>query len=1205
MGWGVGFGVGITGESMRLDALARRLGQFDAAREIFSGLGGISTWSDMCAEARPCFLAAAYLASPRPMLLVASQYERALAWQAKLGIYGVPSDRIRLLPSGLSALFEDAAPETVALSDRLGSLRFLASGEAGIVIATPQAALERTLPAEDLREHYLQLGPGVEMSGGALALGARLGRLGYEVAEPVRVPGQFSRRGGILDVFPMGAELPVRVEFFDDLVESLRVFDPMTQRSVRPLEVLEISLSRETLLPGSDSGMGELLERTLTIEAGGLGEEAGAQLEELVSGDIEALGNRVYFDRLDLYRPLIQPDGPCAVDYLVEEGLLVLEEPLELGAICDRLEEELAEALRHRHERGEILSATAHDYVWPPQHFADAPSVLGMTAMNAVPDWLEVSRSVEVGAVNLARFAGSPESLTNGITSWLSDGACVLFGTDQPVRTKSVLSQVEIYPAALEVGARHPLEVAGEGLPSGLFVCEGNPAGGFLVPGWNLGVVTDLELFGVGRLKLPQRKFSEGVPIATVLDLKPGDFVVHINFGIGVYMGLVKRVSDGVEKEYLHIEYKSPDRLFVPADQLDRVQKYVAPGDDQPKVNRLTGVEWKKTVKKAREEAREFARDLIQLYAKRKRTVREGYGPDTEGLHEMEGTFPWAETPSQMAAIEDVKRDLQTEYPMDRLVCGDVGFGKTEVAIRGAFKVAEAGRQVAVLCPTTILSEQHYRNFTERLGGFDLTVRLLNRFVTGAERREVLEGLASGAVDVVIGTHALLSQDLKFKNLGLLIIDEEQKFGVKHKEALKDLRVNVDVLTLSATPIPRTLSMALMNIREMSLINDPPPGRLPIRTFVRPYSLEVVREAVLREMARGGQVYYVYNRVQGIYHVAERLKKLLPHAKIAVGHGQMGERELEPVMVGFIRGEIDLLISTTIVESGLDISNANTLIVENADRFGLSQLYQLRGRVGRSDRQAYAYLLYSGDKTLTEGATERLKALAEFNQLGSGYSLAFRDLQIRGAGDLLGAKQSGQMTAVGYDLYTQLIESEVQFLKTFADGSRPTEYDDPLAGLEPLPSFDLPVKALIPEHYIEDQGQRLYYYKQLMTCRDLGQLSDVVLDMEDRYGHMPDEVRAAAAVMGCRLKARELHILSVDGKQGRLLVTFADSHTVHPRIPGILAKTKKDCYMAQDQLVWPFTGDAVAAARAMVDAVAAAEAELEANRAALGVTRSG
>ncbi|MEX2242808.1 MAG: transcription-repair coupling factor [Fimbriimonadaceae bacterium] len=1206
--------------------MARRLVEIGPLRETLGELEGRQTWESVAVEARPLLIASAWHAArgggsrvgdqedaqervpPFKALVVANNYDRALQWQARLRLAGVPEDQIKLLPSGLSVLFEDASPETVALSDRIGALKFLIGEEPGFVIATPQAALERTLPPEDLRAAFVAVRPGEETDQDHLI--AKLQRLGYEHNEPVRLPGTFSRRGGIVDVFPMGFERPVRIEFFGDEVESLRWFDPNTQRSVSVLASLEIAPSRETMLPLDGHEFREMLERTVLIESSRLSSEAAARLESLVSADSRALEQRVFFDRLDLYRPLIHPESSCAIDLLGEEGLLVLDEPLELEATVARAEEEFGQALAARAKRGEILSATTNDYVLPPEHFGLFSNTLSLTAMNGLPSWLERGEVTEIGAESLAGYRGHATALTKAIQGWIADGLSVVVATDQPSRATAVLSQVDIRPTDQE-----------DVMAPGLHLVEGNPAGGFVLsqgpatgaphpqplsPGGERGVVllTDHELFGVARLKLPQRKFREGVPISNVLDLKPGDFIVHINFGIGVYRGLVKRKVDGVEKEFLFIEYKAPDKLYVPADQLDRVQKYLAPEEAPPKINRLTGGDWRKAVARAREEAREFARELIKLYAARKAVVRPGFGPDSVWQSEMEHGFPWVETPSQLEAIEDVKRDLRSDNPMDRLVCGDVGFGKTEVAIRAAFKVVQAGKQVAMLCPTTILSEQHARSFAERLAPFPTKIAVLNRFVHAAERRKVLEGLAKGKVDVVIGTHALLNEEIKFKDLGLLVIDEEQKFGVKHKESLKKLRVNVDVLSMSATPIPRTLSMAMMHIRQMSVINDPPPGRLPIRTFVRPYADEVVREAVLREMARGGQVFYVFNRVTGIQHVAERLRKLVPTARIAVGHGQMGEQAIEPVMMGFLNGEIDILVSTTIVENGLDISNANTLIVENSDMFGLSQLYQLRGRVGRSDRQAYAYLLYQGAKALTENASSRLSALQEFSQLGSGYSLAFRDLQIRGAGDLLGAKQSGQMSAVGFDLYAQLVDSEVKYLKAAADGSPLHVLDDPLEGLEPLPSVDLPVVALIPAAYIEEEGQRLYYYKQLMTCRDSRELFETEKEIEDRYGHLPAPVRTAVAVMECRLRCRSAGVRSVVAKEGRLAIEFQAEHLPSPRAFSILASRNRQAILSNERYSWPYSGDALAACRGFLEAIEVALGEVSEQRAALGQSSS-
>ncbi len=1176
---------------MRIGQWVARLNQHARLKQAITTPQDSMEWRAVAPEARPILVAAQYLQAPRKNLLIASTYERGLAWQAKLILCGVPEGQIHQLPSALGALFEDATPESVALSDRIGSLRFLVNDEPGFVITTPQAALERTLPLELLSSSFrtIRVNETLDLE----SLKDSLLRLGYEPAEPVRIPGQFSRRGGIVDIFAMGIEQPVRIELFDDVVESMRIFDPNSQRSITKVEELVLAPSREVLYPSQTDlpAFVEMLERTLDAESAELADEPAARLRELVEGDSRALTERLFFDRLELYRPLLHPDSECAIDLIPEGGLLILDDPFELEPIAARAEDDLGQALQARARRGEILKSSANDFMLPPERMGTPKTWLALTNLVDPPAWLKATDSQDIGALTLDAYKGQATQLVQGIKSWQEQGFSVVVATDQPTRAKAMLEQVEFYPS--------------DGTPEtidqpGLHLIAGNVAGGFVIPSEKLVLLTDQELFGVGRLKLPQRKFNEGVPISTVLDLKEGDFVVHINFGIGIFQGLVRRTVAGVEKEYLYIQYAAPDKLFVPADQLDRIQKYLNPGDAQPKLNRLTGGEWQRTVKKAREEAREFARDLTKLYAQRKTVQRSPFGPDSPWQGEMEATFPYVETPSQMAAIVEVKKDLNQDFPMDRLVCGDVGFGKTEVAIRAAFKVAQSGRQVAVLCPTTILSEQHFRNFQERLGPFPMRLEILNRFRTGPERKETLEAIENGEAQLIIGTHALLSEQLKFKDLGLVIIDEEQKFGVKQKELLKKLRVSVDILTLSATPIPRTLSMALMDLRQMSLITDPPPGRLPIRTFVRPFSAEVVKEAILREMARGGQVYYVFNRVQGIHHVHQQLQKLVPKARIVVGHGQMNEQELEPVMIGFIKGEADILLSTTIVESGLDIANANTLIVENADKMGLAQLYQLRGRVGRSDRQAYAYLLHAGGKELTEGAVNRLQALQEFSSLGSGYNLAFRDLQIRGAGDLLGAKQHGTMAAVGYDLFTQLIGEEIKFLKMHADGEGASaSYRDPLEGLESLPTMDLPTKALIPESYIEDQAQRLYFYKAMMSCRSKEELAKVEGEIQDRYGKAPDEVKRALWIMRLRLLSQQLRIEKVDGAGGRLAVSFYESAEINPRVWNVMVKKNRDCYHTRGQLIWPYSGGPLAACDKMIQTFQETLLEIEEQLASL------
>ncbi|MEQ1822451.1 MAG: transcription-repair coupling factor [Fimbriimonadaceae bacterium] len=1162
---------------------------------------GSSEWQSVAIEARPFLVGAAYRANPRKILVIASSYDKCLAWEAKLRTAGVPEADIFQLPSGTSALFEDAAPEYNALSDRIGALRALVDPRPAIIIGAASAVLERTLPREVLSEAFVDLKPSETVDSGRLL--AQLTGLGYEFAEPVRLPGQYSQRGGIIDIYVSGHDLPMRIELFGDEIESIRSFDPISQRSSGSIPGLSLSPSRETLYWNHDGHanpeeliewrrqIAEMIRSTCEREAPTLNEAGSNRMESLINGDAEALEEGIFFDRLDLYRPLVHPDSGCAIDLLDENAILIMDEPLELEGASAKAEDELSQSLIARHERGEVLHSTVNDFMLPPEHLASFGHVITMSAMNALPDWLRFPHQHDLGIVSLAPYRAERSGLAETLKNWTQQEFTVLIATEQPLRAKSTLDGIGIPAFETDEAIIKP----------GVFLCRGNLGGGFVIPSQKFAVITDAELFGVARLRLPQKRFSEGAPIATVLDLKPGDYVVHINFGIGVFRGLAKRTIEGVDKEFLAIDYAAPDKLFVPADQLDRIQKYLNPGDSHPKLNRLAGGDWQRTIGKAKEEAKVFARDLVKLYAERRAVTRRPFGPDTPWQTEMETTFPWVETPTQMAAIKEAKADLQLNYPMDRLVCGDVGFGKTEVAIRAAFKVVQEGRQVAVLCPTTILSEQHSRNFAERLDSFGVRIGILNRFRSTKERNELLASLKDGKVDLVLGTHALLSKEVEFKDLGLVIVDEEQKFGVKQKEALKHLRVAVDVLSMSATPIPRTLSMALMDIRQMSLITDPPPGRLPIRTYLRPYAKEVVREALLRELARGGQAFYVYNRVEGIHHVAEKLQKLIPSARIGVGHGQMTEAQLEPVMIGFIRGEIDILLSTTIIENGIDIPNANTLIIEDADRLGLSQLYQLRGRVGRSDRQAYAYLLYQSHKDLNEGATQRLHALQEFSSLGSGYSLAFRDLQIRGAGELLGAKQSGAMATVGYELYSQLIEEAVRAIKSGVDGAAEKLGDavDPMARREPLPMLELPVIALIPDSYIKDQAQRLYYYQQMMAARTPAELGEASAEVEDRYGHPPEPVRNAFAIMHYRMVARDLEIEKIDGMGGRLAVSFKDRTKVPPRAFMLLQRRSRDCYVTRDQLIWPYSGAPINAVETMLRGFKECLAQVEEERAAL------
>ncbi|MEW5883679.1 MAG: transcription-repair coupling factor [Armatimonadota bacterium] len=1135
-------------------------------------LSGSHLWAECCEESRAPLLASLLLSldpGERRALILTPTVERAVQWHAKLALFGLPESSLHVLTSVQTSLYDDMPPERQALSDRTAALAALASGS-GVVIAVPQAALEICPLRERFASATLRLEQGdglgsrlppntaLPASDAIEALLHALTRIGYEHEDPVRRPGAFSRRGGILDVFPFGAALPVRIEFFGDEVDSMRAFDVETQRSTATLNAVAIRPGRLIEVESGARAAEEVRRRVAELPAADRD-----RLHESVEEDLGLLEAGLHFDRLELYLPALQEK--CTILDYAQDALLVVDDPMEVEVFAERAVEDLRAALTSRLHRAEVPPFAAEEYLGSLEGARRIRWRIAMSASDSPPEWFGASRSVAVGTHSLASYRGRSEALSEAIVNWGEQGTLVVAATDQPTRAKQVLSN-------LDLAVRESLDRSAE--PS-VRLLTGNPAGGFVWPGGETALLTDLELFGAGRLRLPQRRFREGVPISSILDLKPGDYVVHIQYGIGVYRGLTRRTVEGVEKEFLQISYKHPDHLLLPADQLDRVQKYLSPGDKPPTIHRITGGGWSRAMRTAREGAAELARELVELYARRTQATRPPYGPDSPWQSEMEAAFPYTETPSQFRAIKDLKQDLNEPTPMDRLVCGDVGFGKTEVAVRAAFKAVQAGRQVAVLCPTTILADQHYETFRERLAPYPVRIGLLSRFRTVAQRRAVVEGLLDGSIDIVIGTHALLQRGVRFANLGMVIVDEEQRFGVRQKEALKKLRANADFLTLTATPIPRTLNMALMHIRDMSLIDDPPPGRLPVRTYLRPYSEEAVREALLRELARGGQAFYVFNRVQGIQHVAEKVRRMVPNARVAVAHGQMSAEELEPVMMAFYRGEVDVLVCTTIIENGIDNPNVNTLVVDGADRLGMAQLYQLRGRVGRSDRQAYCYLTYRKGKRLTDTALGRLKALEEFTALGSGYALAFRDLQIRGAGELLGAKQHGLMHAVGYELYMELIHDAVVQLKTaYEEGgmaaARLTDLAEDRLEAERLPPFDLPVEAYIPNSYVVDDSHRLAIYRRMSLCRDEEHVADIEAELRDRFGPLPRPTVSALRVMRMRIVASRLGISRVEGRLGRHIAWFRADRPLPASVVAAVQRDHRGIRQMRDRLEWPY-----------------------------------
>ncbi|HOS42473.1 MAG TPA: transcription-repair coupling factor, partial [Armatimonadota bacterium] len=1082
----------------------------------------------------------------RVQLILTPSPERAETLLADLA--AMLSDApLALFPSLEGLLYEETSPDYQLVRDRITVLARLAMGEPLVLIVTPDAMLHRTLPPDAMRAAVRALAVGERIDPAQLA--AWLVGAGYAREALVEQPGQFSLRGGVLDIYPSTASEPVRLEFFGDDIESLRAFAPETQRSTRALERITLFPARELLLAPERAEAAlpairaALDARLTTISHAPIrlpGEDGGDELlspaERLsakVEHELELLRQGSYFTGVEYYLPYLYPEGATLLDYLPEETAVILDELEHIAHAFHRFREGIAQLEESRLARGALLPAPAPLYLPLPDgltRLARFPAVAfsllppGVDASFTHPavksvieeDLTPLPPSLE-GRGSEIDGAARPSPAGRGGEEGLLDGAYLDLPCYAPTNYSLAPSQLapdlarwsrEAYAMVVATHQEHRLAetLAGAGaavisgdaalpapdrplLPRAVVVRRAALTEGVLLPTVGIALLTDSELLGWQKQRRGlHRKQPAGQKIHSLSQLTPGDYVVHISHGIGRYVGLVRRDVLGVEREFLQIDYAGADKLFVPIDQLDRVQKYLSLDDNPPEVHRLGGGEWERIRKRTKKATEELATQLLRLQAMRARQRGHAFAPDSPWQREMEEGFPWQETPDQLTAIADVKLDMEMEHPTDRLICGDVGYGKTEVAIRAAFKAVMDGRQVAVLAPTTVLAAQHYRTFRERVAAFPVRVALLSRGVPRQEQHRLVHEIVGGAVDIVIGTHRILSQDVVYKNLGLVIIDEEQRFGVKQKEHFKKLAPGVDLLTMSATPIPRTLHMALAGLREMSLITTPPEGRMPVRTLAMEADDEVLREAILRELDRDGQVFVLHNRVSSIEHVAQHIRRLVPQARVAVGHGQMAEGELDRLMMDFYERKFDIFVCTTIIENGVDFPNANTLIVNEADCFGLAQLYQLRGRVGRSDRQAYAYLTWRPRKKLTETAQQRIAALKEFAALGSGYKVALRDLEIRGAGNLLGAEQSGVLEAVGYDLYCQMLEEAVRLVRG--------EVVEPEVDVQ----MDLPLDAFLPEAYVPDLNQRIDLYRRLAAVRHPKFADELRAEILDRFG---------------------------------------------------------------------------------------------------------
>ena len=999
--------------------------------------------------------------------------------------YRIFTDQVYLYPAR-DLLFYHADIKGKTLTDqRMEVLRALIEKkeqESIAVITTMDAFLDGLPRPEEIRNQKITIDTDSTLD--LTRLERELAELGYERESQIEGPGQFAVRGGIIDVFPLTEELPVRIELWGDEIDSIRSFDVESQRSVENLDGI-------TIYPASENW------KT------GLG----------------AVSFLEYFPE--------------------EKSILFLDEPQHLQEAAETVEQEYFQSRENRIEAGveegedSLTVFQVKDIIGQMNCY----SGIGLTTLESKCGMFHVRQTYSIQAKSVNPYNNSFELLTRDLKRLKRSGYRVVLLSASRTRAKRLAEDLRDY----DLSSFYSDDMEREVNPGEIMAASGYAAEGYEYPMLKFMVISESDIFGRKKKKKRRRRY-EGQKIQDFAELKPGDYVVHENHGIGVYQGIEKIEVDKIVKDYMKISYAEGGVLYIPVAQMDLIQKYAGADAKKPRLNKLGTVQWGKTKSQVKKAVQAVAEDLVKLYATRQQSEGFVYGPDTVWQKEFEEMFPFEETEDQLQAIEDTKNDMESTKIMDRLVCGDVGYGKTEIAIRAAFKAVQEGKQVVFLVPTTILAQQQYNTFVQRLKDFPVRIDLLCRFRTSYQQKKTVEDLKKGLVDIVIGTHRVLSKDVEFKDLGLLIIDEEQRFGVTHKEKIKKLRENIDVLTLTATPIPRTLHMSLIGIRDMSVLEEAPQDRMPIQTYVMEYNDEMVREAIERELSREGQVYYVYNRVSDIADVAGKIQQLVPEANVSFAHGQMRERELEDIMYDFINGDIDVLVSTTIIETGLDIPNANTMIIQDADRFGLSQLYQLRGRVGRSNRMAYAFLLYRRDKLLKEVAEKRLSAIREFTDLGSGIKIAMRDLEIRGAGNLLGEAQSGHMEAVGYDLYCKMLNEAVLRLK---GGEVEESFNT---------SIDLNIDAYIPESYIRNEYQKLDIYKRIAAIENEEELDDMTEELIDRFGDIPKKVQQLLHIAALKALAHSAYVTAVEQKGDSIRFTMYERAKIDPqKIPALLA----------------------------------------------------
>jgi len=1064
------------------------------------------------------------------------------ARQAMADLSWLTGDRAVFFAGREIMLYDVEARSFEQTYDRITALVRILEGDYDFVVTSADALLHRLMPPKELARHMFELETGGQAN--IEELEEKLLEMGYERVDKVEGKAQYAARGGILDVFPINSEIPYRIEFFDIEVDSIREFSPETQRSVRTVDRIKVYPAREIIYTRSQiPGISRRIQQALDAAVKKVPKDIRPLLEGNIARYLEKLQDSHYFAGVDKFIPFILEEDANLFEYTGGEHILFFDEPSRARERMDNQLQDIHGLCDVLTEKGMILGET-YNLLFDPETIVSSASrhpVITLSSLDGTEALTEHPDGFfAVNGSNVSPYMGKMDLLMEDLRKWADQGYSILILVSREDRVGRLIQEIrERGMPAADAGQfdSWPAEYA-------VLVGTGGLQSGFVYRDEKLAVVTDSNISARSMRKAPRAGHARGRRIETYTDLKPGDYVVHQVHGIGIYQGIVQLTVEGLRRDYLKIIYRDGGTLFIPTTHMDLVQKYVGSEGKEPRLNKLGGNEWAKTKKKVKESLKELAMSLIRLQAERKSMKGYAFSPDTVWQKQFEEAFEFEETPDQLRCVEEIKRDMESDTIMDRLLCGDVGYGKTEVALRAAFKAVMDGKQVAFLVPTTVLCAQHYENFKKRFAGFPVRIEMLSRFKTDAEQKAVLRDLKAGRIDIIVGTHMLLGEDVKFRDLGLLIVDEEQRFGVAHKETIKSRYPHVDTLTLSATPIPRTLNMALTGIRDISTIEDPPEQRYPVQTYVLEYRDDIVRDAIHRELARGGQVFYLYNRVRGIQSKAVEIQKLVPGARVGYAHGQMSERELEHVIQSFLDREFDVLVCTTIIESGIDMPNVNTIIVEDSDRLGLAQLYQLRGRVGRSNRLAYAYLTYKKDKVLNETAEKRLKAIKEFTEFGSGFKIAMRDLQIRGAGNLLGPEQHGHMESVGYDMYLRLLDEAIAELK----GEPPRR-----------PVLETTVEFRVPAHidakYIPDENQRIDMYKSIASVESEEEAMDVRDELIDRYGDIPEETENLIDIALIKNMAVVLGFGAVREKDDMVILSYSSPKDIDPKI--IMEITRK------------------------------------------------